>query len=518
MATATLASRLLGLVREQVIASTFGASGITDAFTVAYRIPNMLRDLFAEGAFSSAFVPVFTEERLKGHQRARRLLWSLFVLLTLMTGAISLAIILYAPTIVHWATGQRFVEDPERLALTIQLTRWMAPFLTLVSLAALFMGALNSLKIFFLPALAPAFFNLVMIACVLTLPPWMERWELHPVFCLAVGVIGGGALQMLVQVPLVLKKRLAPTWRVQFSGQVVKTVVHRLGIGTLGIAANQINILVTTVLATGAQLGALSWLTYAFRLFQFPVGLLSVPIANANLVHFSDLWKSGKREEAVDSLQTSYTLSWFVLTPALCILYATSSEAVQLIFERGAFDAFDRTQTALALRAYILGLPFYGLYKLFAPTFFALDQPRIPVAVSAVSVFCNIAFCWFTVPRYGFHWLALGTSLSMALNCCALACFLKRRPHLPWRFFFNLKVANFALAGVGCFCTIWWIKQFSRQFSWQFGPQWVSLSLNCLGWAAIGGLAYLAFVLALDALWGGGHILAILRRRWRRGR
>ena len=193
MAVATLTSRLLGLVREQAIASVFGASGITDAFTVAYRIPNLLRDLFAEGAFSSAFVPVFTEERGKNYQSARRLLWSLFVVLLVATGVICLAIILWAPIVVDWVTDDRFTNDPDRFALTVQLTRWMAPFLTLVSLAALFMGALNSLKIFFVPALAPAFFNLVMIACVLTLPPWMEKWGLHPIFCLAVGVIGGGA-------------------------------------------------------------------------------------------------------------------------------------------------------------------------------------------------------------------------------------------------------------------------------------------------------------------------------------
>ena len=507
-----MTSRLLGLVREQVIAAAFGASGITDAFTVAYRIPNLLRDLFAEGAFSSAFVPIFTAERLKNHQRARHLLWSLFMALLLITGAICLAMILWAPIIVDWVTDDRFTSDPERFALTVQLTRWMAPFLTLVSLAALFMGALNSLKIFFVPALAPAFFNVVMIASVLILPPWMEQWGLHPIFCLAVGVVGGGILQMLVQVPLLFKKQLAPTFSLQLKGPAVRAVIGRLGIGTFGIAANQINLLVTTVLATGTQIGALSWLTYAFRLFQLPVGILSVPIANSNLVHFSDQWKAGNKKEAASTLETSYTLSWFVLIPALCLLYALSSEIVELIFERGAFDTQDSSQTTLALRAYIVGLPFYGLYKLLGPTFFALDRPHVPVVVSIVSILANIVFCVALVPQYGFTVLALGTSVTMMLNSSLLICFIKRAMGLSWWFFFNPRILIFLSAGAGCSLVTFWVKNFSLEW----GPSWFALTLNCLWWLAAGGLSYLALALSLDCLLGKGQMLSLLRLRRKR--
>ena len=314
---------------------------------------------------------------------------------------------------------------------------------------------------------------------------------------------------MLVQVPLLLKKHLAPTLSLQLKGPAVRKVMGRLGIGTFGIAANQINLLVTTVLATGTQLGALSWLTYAFRLFQLPVGILSVPIANSNLVHFSDLWKEGRKKEAADSLEVSYTLSWFVLVPALCLLYALSSEIVELIFQRGAFDAHDSSQTALALRAYLLGLPFYGLYKLLAPTFFALDRPRVPVMVSIASILANIIFCVFLVPHYGFTVLALGTSVTMVLNSSLLVYFIVRTMGLSFRPFFNLRILNFLASGAGCLMIVLWAKNFA--FVW--GPSWFALIFNGLLWSIVGGLSYLAFALSLDFFLDGGKMLALLRQK-----
>ncbi len=493
MALATFSSRLLGLVREQVMAATFGASGMTDAFTVAYRIPNMLRDLFAEGAFSSAFVPVFTEARLKDEQRARKLLWSLFVLLGLITGVISLLIIFFAPIVVDWVTSDSFTEDPERLQVTIQLVRVMAPFLTLVSLAALFMGALNSLKVFFVPSLAPAFFNIMMIASMLFLPPIVEEWGLHPIFCLGVGVVTGGLMQMLVQVPLILKKQFLPTFQISLISQESKKIMNRLGIGTIGIAANQVNIFVTTILATGTQLGAVSWLTYAFRLFQFPVGVLSVSIAGSNLVHFSDLWKEGNKKEAIEILKMSYSLSWLSLIPAFCLLYVLSDETVRLIFERGAFDVEDTFQTGKALQAYLIGLPFYGLYKIFAPTFFALDRPQVPVGISIFSIIANLIFCLLLVPYHGFEVLALGTSLSMALNCLLQVCFLRKELGLGLGFFLNRRVVKFFIAGIGCFLTTWLAKSYSLNWAEGFFGQAADYTF----WVLLGVSAYLILLIVL---------------------
>jgi putative peptidoglycan lipid II flippase len=456
MATATFSSRILGLVREQAMAAAFGASGLTDAFTIAYRVPNMLRDLFAEGAFSSAFVPVFTEIKQMGEQEARRLLWSLFVLLGSITSFLSLLIIIFAPEIVQLFTNELFTSDQHRFELTTLLVRIMAPFLVFISLAALFMGALNALKVFFIPSLAPAFFNVVMILCIWFLPPVLKERGMEPIVSLALGVLLGGFVQMLVQLPMIFKKAYGPLGPIQLINKSTKKIMHRIGIGTVGIAATQINILVTTILATGTTIGAVSWLTYAFRLFQFPVGILSVSIAGSNLVHFSDAWKKGEKEQAVDLLKSSYILSIITIVPAFALLYAMAGESINLVFERGAFDRHDTLMSTKALHFYLLGLPFYGLYKIFAPTFFTLDKPKIPVKISVFSILCNVIFCVTMIYGfgYGFEILAFGTSLSMLINTNLQAYFLSRILKLKLSFFFNLKILKILIAGSVClFCT-----------------------------------------------------------------
>jgi putative peptidoglycan lipid II flippase len=451
MAVATFSSRILGLVREQAMAAMFGASGLTDAFTVAYRIPNMLRDLFAEGAFSSAFVPIFTEARLKDPLEARRLLWSLFVLLGSITGLISIFIILFAPQLAHFLTTEKFLGDFQRFEITVTLIRIMGPFLLFVSLSALFMGALNSIKIFFVPALAPAFFNIVMIACIFFLPPLLEERGVHGIVSLGIGVLVGGFIQMLVQVPLIFKKAYGPMGPIELINDYTKRIVHRVGIGTIGIAANQINIIITTILATGTVIGAVSWLTYAFRLFQFPVGILSVSIAGSNLVHFSDAWKEGEHDRARDVLKSSYFLSYLTIVPALALLLALARESVHIVFERGAFDVEDTHMTTQALYMYLAGLPSYGLYKILAPTFFTLDRPKIPVFISVFCISMNVVFCLLTVPHFGFAALAMGTSLSMILNSGIQGAFIKKYLQLPYSFFMNWRIGKIWLSGILCF-------------------------------------------------------------------
>ena len=451
MAVATLISRIFGLIREQVLAATFGASGITDAFAVAYRIPNLLRDLFAEGAFSSAFVPVFVRERLRNNDSARRLLWSLFIFLFLVTGVLSGLMMANAEGIVRFFTDSEFSKDSDKLHVTVTLTKIMAPFLCLISLAALMMGVLNSLKIFFIPAICPAFFNISMILSLIFLTKILSDRGIPPIYALGWGVLIGGALQFFIQLPFVLAKGFGPKRPFHFFPRTSLKVMNNLGIGTIGIAATQINVLVTTVLATGSQVGAISWLLYAFRLFQFPVGVLSVSIAGSNLVHFSDMWKSKKYDQAKSILQSSYFFSWTVLLPAFIFLYVMADPIVKLILERGNFGPTDTEKTAELLRFYAMGLPFYGLYKIFGPTFFALGVPKIPVFVSVFCIFCNIIFCVQFVPLYGHNILALGTSLSMVLNSFIQLLFLKGRLSLRGLFFLNGRILKlFSLAGF-CF-------------------------------------------------------------------
>jgi putative peptidoglycan lipid II flippase len=435
MAIATFISRILGLVREQVMAAYFGASGVTDAFLVAYRIPNLLRDLFAEGAFSSAFVPTFVEVNQESREKSRELMWSLFWLLLFITGLISLGIIIFAPEIIQ-VFAPAFKDQPEKFEITVNLTRIMGPFLTFVSLAALFMGVLNSLKVFFVPAVAPAFYNIMSILGMLFLSGILTSWGYHPIYSLGVGALFGGIMQCLVQLPLILKHGLRPLWPNQFWTEKSKKVFKLLGPGLVGFAATQINLLVVTILATGTLQGAVSWLNYAFRLFQLPVGILSVSIGNSNMVHFSEAWKSGKVNEAKKVLESSYFLSFLTVMPALAILYVLSNPIINLIFERGKFSANDTLMTAKALQMYALGLPFYGLYKIWVPTFYALDRQKIPVIGSFLSIAFNIAFCMLLTPHYGFKILALGTTLSVTVNAVFQTLILKKDLNLSFKFFF----------------------------------------------------------------------------------
>jgi putative peptidoglycan lipid II flippase len=446
MAIATFFSRILGLVREQVMAAYFGASGVTDAFLVAYRIPNLLRDLFAEGAFSSAFVPTFVEANQESKEEARQLIWALFWLLFFITGTISLGMMIFAPELIS-IFAPAFLKDPEKFQITVNLTRIMAPFLTCVSLAALFMGALNSLKVFFIPALAPASYNVMSVLSMITLSGVLHKMGYHPIYSLGIGAMLGGFMQAAVQVPLIWKKGLKPLWPKTFWTPRSLKVVKLIGPGLIGFAATQVNLLITTILATPI-VGAVSWLNYSFRLFQLPVGILSVSIGNSNLVHFSEAWKKRDFDGAKKQLQQSYYLSYLTVMPALVILFCLSEEIVNLIFERGRFTRESTLMTAEALRMYALGLPFYGLYKILVPTFYALDRQKIPVMASLFSIAFNISFCILLTPIYGFKVLALGTTLSVLVNSAFQSFVLNKDLSLTWRFFFSPRILKVTVASL----------------------------------------------------------------------
>lgn len=506
MASATLLSRVLGLVREQVLAAQFGASGLTDAFTIAFRIPNMLRDLFAEGAFSSAFVPIFTQEKITDPTAARRLLWSLFLLLGIVTTFLSILMIIFAEPIILLVTDELFTKDPQRLQTTVHLIRVMSPFLVFISLAALFMGALNSLRIFFIPALAPALFNIVMITCMLTLPPVVVQWGFEPIFALGVGVLVGGFSQMAIQLPMLFKKAYGPIAPGKLISKASTRVIKRLGVGTIGVAGTQINILVTTMLATSTTIGAVSWLNYAFRLFQFPVGILGVSIANSNLVHFSDAWKEGSHEEARQTLHGGYLVSMLTMGLAMALLLGLAQESVHLVFERGQFNANDTRQSALALKAYVLGLPFYGLYKILAPTFFALDRPKLPVFISLFAIAFNIVFCLVLIPHLGFVTLALGTSVSMLVNCLLQAYFISPLLGVGLRFFLPVSLLKYAFAAVCCGLMSQWVA--AQWFDVQAAFM-IKIFFFCLAGLA-GSACYVGLVLLLGE---GKAFRKLLERR-----
>lgn len=422
---ATLSSRILGLVRDQVASYYFGAGAVMDSFFTAFRIPNLLRDLFAEGALSSAFVPTLTAERERhGEASAWRLVNRVMSALIVILGALTVLIFVFAPSIQGlYASG----SSPEKLALTITMTRIMAPFLLFISLAAVAMGTLNTRGRFFLPALAPAWFNVASIVAVVALYPALRSAGLNPALSLAVGAIAGGALQFLVQVPALRREGYRFGFDLAPKDPALRRVAILMAPATFGLAATQINILVDTALANRMGDGPVTWLQLGFRLMQLPLGLFGVGIGMANLAFVSRDIALSDREGLRKNLAGSLRLAALLTLPATTGLIVLCVPIVRVIFEHGAFSASDTLQTAAAVACYSVGLYAYSVTKIQVPTFYALGETRLPVISSATAVAVKIAasFAFIAIlPAAGwapFLGLALSTSLAAWINFAMLS-------------------------------------------------------------------------------------------------
>jgi len=425
---ATMTSRLLGVARELVLAALFGAGDAMDAFFVAFRIPNMVRDLFAEGAMSAAFVPTFTRRLAsKGRDDAWRLGNLVITALLLVTGTLVVAGIIFARPIVQ-AIARDYAEVPDKLELTITLTRIMLPFLTMVAVAVAMMGMLNSLRRFFVPALSPAMFNIAMIASAFTLVPFMARLGLPPIAGIAVGALLGGLGQIAIQWPLLRHEGFRFRFTVDRHDEGLREVLLLMGPGTLGLAAVQINIFVNTVLATGEGTGAVSWLSYAFRFMYLPIGLFGVSIATAALPELARHAAANDLASLRRTLSSGLRLMLMLNVPATIGLVALATPIIALIFERGQFAADGSTApTAAALVFYAPGLLGYSAVKLASPAFYALRDSRTPVVVSILSVAVNLVLNITLVGVIGYRGLALGTALAAIFNAAALLWLLSRR-------------------------------------------------------------------------------------------
>ena len=422
---ATIISRILGLVRETILLALFTRFQ-TDAFYVAFRIPNLLRDLFAEGAMSAAFVPTFTKtfER-QGPGAAWRLASLVINFLVIVLGLIVLLGIFNASWIVETIAGG-FGNQTGKFELTVLLTRIMLPFLLLVALAAVVMGMLNCRGKFFIPALAPATFNLGSILVALSLYWLLPAYGLDPVVGMAVGVIVGGALQVSVQLPSLFKLGFQHTLGVSFDHPGLKKILLLMGPGTFGLAVTQVNLLVNTWLASFEQEGAVSWLNAAFRLMYLPIGIFGVAIASAAMPTLSAHAAHHRNRQLCDTLSSSLRLSLFFNVPASLGLICLSHPVVSLIYERGRFTAADTLETGWVLIYYSLGLAAYSAIKLMVPAFYALDRPRIPVFISAATLALSITANLLLIDHMGYQVLALVTSLAALLNAFLLYHWLQK--------------------------------------------------------------------------------------------
>ena len=431
MGIATLASRLLGVARETVLAATFGAGSgpEMDAFNVAFRIPNLLRDLFAEGAMTAAFVPTFTATlQNRGRESAWRLGNLVINALLLFTGVLVVLGMIFAEPITRAiASGDEFAAIPGKLALTTELTRIMLPFLTTVAIAVAMMGMLNSLHRFFLPALSPAMFNVATIACAVLLVPVMPGFGLPPIAGIAIGTVLGGLGQIALQWPSLHREGFRYRPILDFKDPQLRQILRLMGPGTLGLAAVQINVFVNTYLATTQPQGAVSWLNYAFRLMYLPIGLFGVSIATAALPDISRQAAAADQAGIRKTVGQGLRLMLMLNVPATIGLIALANPIVAFLLERGRFTPSDTAATAAALMFYAPGLVGYSAVKIASPTFYALGDSRTPVLVSVVTVLLNLGLNITLVRVLGYNGLALGTAIAAIFNAAALLLLLRSR-------------------------------------------------------------------------------------------
>ncbi len=419
----TFLSRILGLARDILIASFFGSGMSADAFFVAFRIPNLLRRLFAEGSFSVSFIPVFTEY-LQNRSRDEAFLLARIVLtfLVLILTIITILGIIFSPLIVR-IIAPGFGGMGEKYALTVLLTRIMFPYIFLVSVLALFMGILNSLRHFAAPAMAPVFLNLSMIAALVFLAPSMGT----PTVGLAIGVIGGGILQLALQIPFLMDKGLsfAPKWNLWHPA--LKKIGMLMLPTIFGSAIYQINQLVGTLLASLLREGSISYLYYADRLVQFPLGVFAIAISTAVLPSLSREAADGDLVRLKETLSHALRLTMFITIPAMIGLIVLRQPIIRLLFQRGAFDSDTTKMTAQALLYYSLGLWAFAALRVFVSAFYSLQDTKTPVKVAVVAMLANIVFSLILMGPLKHGGLALALSLASTLQLCMLIFLLRKR-------------------------------------------------------------------------------------------
>ena len=466
---AVMASRLLGLVREKVIAYYFAAGVGGDAFYAAFRIPNLMRDLFGEGALSKAFVTTFTATELEdGEEAAWRLASRVFNASFLLLTLITVVGIFAAPSIVDLIfTGKGFQEAPldpsehfgfdSKRDLTVYLTQIMFPYLILVSLAAVTMGLLNSKGKFGLPASASSFFNvgsLIVGVCGYYVAP---NLGLHRTTGMAVGVLVGGALQFLIQVPSMRRVGFHYQPLLSFRDERVRQVMRLIGPTILGVAALQINVLVNSIFASEGQ-GWLTWINRAFRLMHLPIGVFGVAISTVALPNLAKLITEGDMEAYRRSFSYALRLMFLLTVPASVGLMVLAEPICRLIFEGGQANPLDTQQTAVALFYYAFGLCGFSAVKIATDGFYTFNDTRTPAVVSLCTVGLNILLNYLFIYRFGFDHrsLALSTSCTITLNFLVLLFLLRGKAgglglSGIWLLLAKLALASAVMGGVS-----WW--------------------------------------------------------------
>ncbi|MFQ5900934.1 MAG: murein biosynthesis integral membrane protein MurJ [Thermodesulfobacteriota bacterium] len=504
--SATLLSRILGFLRDVIIAALFGSSLSSDAFFVAFKIPNLFRRLVGEGSLTVAFVPVFTEF-LSTHSKdeSRRLVGSAFTLFSIILLLFTILGIIFSPLLVK-LMSPGFEQTAGKIALTISLTRYMFPYLFFIGLVALSMGILNSLRHFAAPALAPVLLNISIITAALLFTPYLER----PVFALAIGVIIGGILQLFFQIPFLKKYGVCPGVNINIFPPPLRKVVLLMLPAIIGISVHQLNILITTRFASKLLEGSVSYLYYADRLMELPLGVFGISLATAVLPSMSEQAHGNNYHQLKETISFSLRLIFFISIPAMVGLMVLRIPIVSLLFQRGEFTYTDTLNTAYALLFYSTGLAAFSGVKILASAFYSLKDTMTPVKIAAVSVIANLLFCLMFIAPLKHGGLALATSLASILNFSILLLVLRKRlgPILEKGFYNSIIKTSLASVVMGIF-----IYRISLWGDWAHGTLWTKFLTLFFGLTiGAGSFIFSAYILKSKELTAVRELLSIKKR------
>jgi len=507
----TLVSRITGLARELLIASTFGASAMTDAFNVAFRIPNLFRRMFAEGAFSQAFVPVLAATKASHGEAVTHLLIdrvaSLLVWVLLLTCVLGVAA---APLLV-WAMASGLQQDPRGFDAAVVMTRWMFPYIGFMSLVALSAGVLNTWKRFAVPAATPVLLNLSMIAAAWFGAPWLKTQGIEPVYALGAGVMVGGLLQLVVQIPALRRLGLLPNIRLGVNGvreawsdPATRNIAKLMLPALLGVSVAQISLLINTQIASHLQAGSVSWLTYADRLMEFPTALLGVALGVVLMPQLAGARAANDTQKYSAMLDWGLRLVVLLAVPSAVALLTFAQPLVATLYHYGAFTDADVLQTTRALMGYGFGLLGLVAIKVLAPGFYANQDIKTPVRIAIVVLVLTQLLNLVLVPYFQHAGLALAIGIGALINASWLLIGLIRRgsyqPLPGWgRFGLQVFFASALLAGF-----LWWA---ASAVSWTglrslYGQRIGLLTLVLLGSAVLYFTALRATGLKVRQLFG----------------
>jgi len=469
---AVMCSRVLGLARELIFAALFGGGRALDAFTVAFRIPNLLRDLFAEGALSTAFVTTFSKTIARGGDEAAwRLANKVATMTALVLGALCVLGMVFSDSLVALlAPG----FDHDKAALTAHLTRIMFPFILLVSIAALVMGMLNAKNVFGVPAMASSFFNIGSIIGGLALGYWIDpHFGLRALIGLAFATVIGGALQLAVQLPSLarLGYRFRPDLRWRDAG--VKAVLLLMGPSVIAASTTQFNVLINSIFASGLEDGAIFWLAAAFRLMQLPLGIFGVALGTVTLPLLSRLVVAGRMDAFRSELARAMRWAMLLTLPATAGLMMLAEPIISVVYQHGKFTDYEAAQAAGALRFYAIGLAGYAALKVLVNAFYALDRRKTPMLVSFLAVGLNILLNWIFTVRlgWGHRGLAFSTGCIATFNFLLLYLLMQSQlKGLETRrlllLLLKVAVASAALVAVCAASSHWLLADWRVQLLW----------------------------------------------------